>query len=334
MSYKDVKFGTGFLGGNELPSLIKMSRKAEELGFSSCWIAEDYFYGGAFSTATACALNTSSIKIGIGVINPYTRHPALTSMEVGALDVASKGRTILGIGASNKRWMQEQAGIPFKKPLAAMKESVEIIRGLLAGETVCKKGEYFDTGEIKLEFKPYRPQIPIYLGVKGPKALKMAAEIGDGVLMSIMTSAPYVKYVREEIRKAVLSVGRSEKDIKLAAYLAISISENREKARNLVKPMLAKYFGIHGVHKILTCTGMPEEDILRFREAMLQKEDASDLVNDWMIDTFAVAGTPRECRLKIKELVEAGLDHPIAFEIPGVSMEETMEQVHRYIISE
>jgi len=169
VSYKDVQFGTGFLGGNELPNLIKMSRMAEELGFTSCWIAEDYFYGGAFSTATACALNTSSIKIGIGVINPYTRHPALTAMEVGALDVASNGRTILGIGASNKRWIQEQAGITYKKPLAAMKESVEIIRGLLQGDRVCKKGEYFDTGEIKLEFKPYRPQIPIFLGVKGQK---------------------------------------------------------------------------------------------------------------------------------------------------------------------
>ena len=92
MNYKDVQFGTGLLSGNELPSLIKISKKAEELGFASCWIAEDYFYGGAFSTATACALNTSSIKIGIGVINPYTRHPALTAMEVGALDVASNGR--------------------------------------------------------------------------------------------------------------------------------------------------------------------------------------------------------------------------------------------------
>ncbi len=248
MNYKDVQFGTGLLSGNELPSLIKISKKAEELGFASCWIAEDYFYGGAFSTATACALNTSSIKIGIGVINPYTRHPALTAMEVGALDVASNGRTILGIGASNKHWIEDQAGIPYKKPLAAMRESVEIVRGLLAGETVCKKGEYFDTGEIKLEFKPHRPQIPIYLGVKGPKALKMAAEIGDGVLMSIMTSVPYVRYVREEIRKAISPIGRSEKDIKIAAYLAISISENREEARNAVKPRTG-----------CRCYGMPDK---------------------------------------------------------------------------
>ena len=332
MSDKTIEFGTGFLGSNELPNLIRMAKQAEDLGFTSCWIAEDYFYGGAFSTATACALNTSSIKIGIGVINPYTRHPALTAMEAGMLDMASEGRLILGVGASNKGWIEDQAGIPFKKPLVAVKEGVEIIRGLLAGETVCKKGEYFNTGKIKLEFKPYRKKVPIYLGVKGPKALKIAAEIGDGLVMSIMTSVPYVKYAKKEINDELTALG-IKKDFKTAAYLPISISEDRDKARDAVKPMLAKYFGIHGVHKILTCTGMNEENILRFREALIHNEDATNLVNDWMVDTFAVAGTPEECRQKISDFIEAGLDHPVAFEIPGVPMEETMRQVSRYLIS-
>ncbi|MEH7251180.1 LLM class flavin-dependent oxidoreductase [Neobacillus niacini] len=91
MTFFLENFGIGFLAGNDLYHTIKMAKRAEEAGFNNCWIAEDYFYGGAFATATAYALNTSKIDIGIWVINPYTRHPALITMETAALDACSKG---------------------------------------------------------------------------------------------------------------------------------------------------------------------------------------------------------------------------------------------------
>lgn len=328
-----VKFGTGFLAGNELRHTIRMAKLAEEMGFSSCWIAEDYFYGGAFSTATACAMETQSIDIGIGVVNPYTRHPVLTTMELAAFDAISEGRAILGLGASNGRWIEEQMGIPYKKPLTSVKESAEIISGLLKEKEIHYKGTYFETGKVELNFKPYRPHVPLYLGVKGPKALHMAGKVADGVLTSTMSSLPYIRYVKEQVARGAQEANRNPDEIKIASYLVFSISENRDEARAAVKPLIAKYLGIHGKHPILTTTGMPEHDILAFREAFLQGTDATHLITDWMIDTFSVSGTPEECRQRLNSLIDAGLDYPIAFEIPGIPVEETMKQVYTHLIA-
>ena len=331
MDFSEIKFGVGFLAGNNLAQMIKMSKVAEENNFISCWIAEDYFYGGAFSTATVCAMNTSSINIGIGVINPYTRHPALTAMELGVLDNASAGRVILGIGASNPYWIEEQMGIPFKKPLSAINDSINIIRALIENSAVEYCGNYFKTGKIELDFSPFRSKIPIYMGVKGPKALQMAGKLADGLLLSIMTSEKYIAYALEKVQEGARQINRALNDLDMAAYLVIYIAEDGQQAREAVKPLIAKYLGLHGIHPILTSTGMDEPEIMRFRKAFLAGKDASDLVTDWMIDTFAVVGTPEKCREKLKSLYQAGITHPIAFQIPGIPIEETIMQIKKYI---
>lgn len=327
-------FGIGFLAGNDLYETIQMAKQAEEAGFSNCWIAEDYFYGGAFATATACAMNTSNIDIGIGVINPYTRHPALIAMESAALDAVSKGRTILGLGASNKRWIEQQMGIPYKQTLAATEESTQMIRELLNHKQVEIDGNYFKTGKIKLEFEPYRADLPIYLGVKGPKALRMAGRIADGVLTSIMTSLDYLEFVKEKIREGAEEAGRHASEIKIASYLLIYISDDVEKAKEMVKPIVAKYLGIHGDQVILRSAGLDEETCNLFKNALIKGEDASRHVTDWMIDTFAIVGTPEDCRKKLKAFKDAGVDYPVAFQISGVPVGETINQLKEHVINQ
>ena len=332
MKSNQLNFGIGFLQGDKLQKTIGIVKKAEELGFTHCWIAEDYFYGGAFSTATACAVNTTKINIGIGVINPFTRHPALTAMEFGAFDLVAEGRGILGMGTSNKRWIEEQMGIPFIKPLKTLYESIQIIKKLFSNGEVEFSGNIFNTGKIKLGFKPYKKDIPFFLGLKGPKALNLAGEIADGVLLSIMTSKDYVRYARKKIAEGAEESGRKPEDVKIAAYLVINISENRVKAREQVKPLIGKYLGIHGVHPILTSSGMAEEEILPFRKALLEGKDASNLVTDKLIDKFAIAGTKDECKEKIISIIEAGIDYPVAYEIPGVSLEDSMKNISKLFI--
>ncbi len=309
----------GISGGHDLNTITSVTKIAEDKGFKACWVFEDYFYGGAFSTATACAMNTENLEIGIGVINPFTRHPALTAMEAAALDSLSNGRFILGMGASNKRWIQDMAGITFEKPIETTCEAVEIIKRLIADRTVQYEGEIFKTGKIKLDFEPYRSDMPIYLGVKGPNALFRAGKIADGVLLSSLSSIPYIKYAKEHIAQGAESVGRDPGEIKIAAYFPMYVHEDSKLAKQKVKPLLARYIGIHGMHPIMFTAGFDEKFLTPFIEATKagRTDDVIDLITDDVVDILAIAGNRKECLERLEEIQTIGVDMPVAQEIPG-----------------
>ena len=326
MPLKELSFG--LLASNTLSNMVRLAAKAESVGLGTLWVAEDYFYGGAFTTATACAITTRAIRLGIGVVNPYTRHPCLTAMEAGALDAACGGRLVLGIGASNRRWMEEMQGIPFRKPLTAMREAVEIIRRLLAGERLTYQGEVFRVRDVRLDFEPTRDRIPIHLGVKGARSLELAGAVADGVLLSVLSSPPYVRWALDQIGRGARKNGRTiGPEYEIGAYLLIYPSRDRQQARAAVRPAIAKYLGLHGEHPILLQSGLAPDEIALFRKAFLAGEDASHLVDDRLIDLFAVAGAPDECAERLRSWIDAGVTHVTAFQVPGVDAEVLMRAI-------
>lgn len=324
----------GIFGGHTLEDTVELVRQAEEVGLSACWIFEDYFYGGAFTTATACALNTKNIQIAIGVINPFTRHPVLSAMEAASLDRLSHGRLILGMGGSNAGWIQDKMGIPFEKAITAATEAAEIIKTLVNTRHVSYHGEVFHTGDIELEFETYRSDMPVYLGVKGPKALYKAGRIADGVVLSSCTSIPYISYVKKHLEAGAASVGRDPGEIKIAAYFPTAVNADEKVARDLVRPYLAKFIGIHGYHPIMFEAGLTEEIIRPFKEALAAEktQEVIELVTDDIVDQLAIAGTPDYCRDKLKRINDAGVSMPIAFELPGQHPSELVASLKRDIL--
>src|SRR6476661_6320054 len=132
MTAQDVRFGVLFSGSFPLDQVLRGSVLADKLGFDSCWYGEDYFYQGGIATATAVAERTEHVTIGLGILSPLARHPALTVMEAAALDHIAEGRIILGYGAGERNWMS-QMNLDYSSPMTALKESVEISRELFAG---------------------------------------------------------------------------------------------------------------------------------------------------------------------------------------------------------
>lgn len=332
------EFAVGFLGIDiGAREIVRLAQLAEENGFGTCWIAEDYFFRGAFSLAAACATQTKSIRIGIGVVNPYTRHPAVIAMELaGLLEVAGPHRVILAVGASNKPWI-EKMGIPYLKPRRSLQEAVEIVRAMLEGNSVSYAGQRFQVSEVKFAFPPVVREIPIYLGVVGPKNLELAGEIGDGLLLSVMTSRPYLRYALEHVQRGAHNRGRKLNNFDVQAYLLVSIGKDRKQARNAIKPFIGTLIGMAGFFgpdPILTCTGLPPEEIKPLTELALKGEDVSPLVSDWMLDTFTISGTPEECQERLHLLLETGLTSPVAFETPGIHFEETIRNVRKFLFTE
>src|ERR1051326_7960979 len=167
---KVKQFGLGF-ETVDARRQIACARRGEELGFGTFWVPEDYFFRGAFALTGAIAASTARIRIGLGVVNPYTRHPAVTAMEFASLTEVAGERTVLGLGASVRFWIETQMGIPYRMPTLAMREAVELVRRLFRGEAVSVEGKLFRTEAAKLSFAPPRAEIPIHLGVIGPKNL-------------------------------------------------------------------------------------------------------------------------------------------------------------------
>ena len=295
--------GVALIGAQAPAHAVKWARAAERAGLDSLWIIEDYFHPGAFTLAGAVAAVTERITVGLGVVNPYTRHPAVLAMETAALTGTAPGRVVLGLGSSNRRWIDEQMGIPFKTPLADLRECVAIVRGLLAGERLDFQGERFHLEKVQLEFAP-KERVPIVLGVKGPRALAMAGEIADGALGSILTSPAHVSRLR--------GAGKRRPGWVVAAYVPVLIDDDSARARDRLKPMLAHYLGILHGQSILADAGLGAERTRPFREALLHGGNARHLVTDEMVDALAVAGAPSDCRQRLRSFAEAGLDALVA----------------------
>ena len=148
--------GVALLGHGLPARTTDWARAAERAGLGSLWVIEDYFHPGAYALAAAAAAVTERMVIGLGVVNPYTRHPALVAMETAALAGIAPGRVVLGLGSSNRKWIEAQMAIAFKTPLRGLREGVEIVRRLLDGQRVTYTGEVFSVQDVGLDTPPPR----------------------------------------------------------------------------------------------------------------------------------------------------------------------------------
>jgi 5,10-methylenetetrahydromethanopterin reductase len=289
-------------GTRHAATAVAMALQAEQLGLAEVWISEDYLERGAFALAGAIAAATERVGIGIGVINPWTRHVAVTAMECGTLDELSGGRLLIGLGASNARWMEEMLGIPFVRPIPVLLEYAAALRTLLAGEHLTREvqGAPLDA---QLSFTP-RAGIPVQLGVKGPVALRRAGEVADGLMLSVLSSAPYVAWVRA-----------MRPTMRLTAYAFVSLDDaDPAAARDRIRPRVARFLGLHGGTEITARAGVPSDLAEELRRRMLAGEPANDLIDDELLDTVAVAGTTADGVEALRRFADAGLDVLVAMD--------------------
>jgi 5,10-methylenetetrahydromethanopterin reductase len=306
-------------GARDARDAVCVARRAESAGIAEIWISEDYFERGAFALAGAVAAATTAPHIGIGVVNPWTRHPMVTAMEFAGIDEIAGGRGILGIGASNPVWIQQRCGIPFRSPLGAVRESIEAIRSALAGQHVQVSGGHF-TIDAELSFSPTRTAPPIHLGAKGRRSLQLARQVADGVLLSILSSPDYIRWARQQCGDS----------LDTAAYVLASCHPDAGIARQSIRPRLAHFLGVHGVHDITREAGLDEATAHRFRDAWLAGSPAVDLTDEQQVDTFSVAGNLDDCLQGLDRLARAGLDTAVLCDLGDDRVDGLLELAARY----
>ena len=314
---------------------VVQAQAAKRLGFHSFWVPEDYVFPGAFSSCAAIAAATSQIKISTGVVNPFTRHPVLLAMELAALDQLSEGRAILGLGASIRLWIEEQMGLSYAKPLSALRDTVTIIRRLLAGEEVDYQGRIFRAeAGMRANFEPERTEVPIYLGTTTPKALELTGEVADGWYAFGFGPEAVVGGI-ESIRRGATQAGRSLTDFDYSIALLTAVDEDDQAARESIKPLLATVLGWFANQPglpMFTDHDLTPENVSEIRQSYARGEVRPDLVNEAVVDGMALAGSPQRCQEKLAALVEAGTTSVVFSLAGGPEFTKHLEELHRNVI--
>jgi 5,10-methylenetetrahydromethanopterin reductase len=309
-----------------LAEIVDPARAFEEAGTDSLWLAEDYGRSDAIALLAAVATVTKKPQLGIGVTHPYTRNPALLAMSCATIDRLSGGRMNIGLGKNSRAIIEGQLGIPYGKPLALMEETVRNLRKLWAGEKVTSDG-YYKLKDVELDVRGPRPRIPIYLGVSGPVGLRTAGRIADGVLMQGFQTPQYARWVVDHIRQGAAAAGRDPAEIDVAMILwGFQIGADTAERLAALKPLAALLCAMPFYEHIFVHNGFDMAILPPLRKALkidelvaagrepyqyaLREGDvpgAVACISDDMVRRMCVLGTEDECRTRLAEYKQAGV---------------------------
>jgi F420-dependent oxidoreductase-like protein len=328
----------GFLtSSNQNP--VPLAIEAEKLGYDSVWVAEAW---GSDAVSLLAWVGASTTRIGLGtaILQIPSRTPALTAMTAATLDRLSGGRLLLGLGVSGPQVVEGWHGVPYGKPLSRTRETVEIVRRVLAREEpLVFRGESYSvpveagTGlgkPLKLMMAPLRSTIPIYVAALGPKNVTLAAEIADGWL-PIFYSPNHSEIFKESLDAGFSrrSPDRRRLPFDVAPGVTVALGSDLKACFDTVKPNLALYIGGMGApgknfYNDLACRYGYEKEAALIQELYLQgkKKEAIAAVPDPLVDEVALCGPKERIAERIHAWKEAGvstlictLDHPSAMNV-------------------
>ena len=291
-----------------VPEYIELARLAEARGFDQLWVSSDLFLRSAGVILTAASLNTSRIKVGSCVLNPYTMNSAEIAMLAATLDEVSGGRFLLGISAGAEEFLG-WVGIRHGRALTAVRESVGAIRRLLGNESAECSGDFLAWGdEAYLRF-PVEREIPIYIGGMGPRMLELAGEVGDGALPLLFPPERYYA-ARAQVANGQGSRAEPGADFDFATCIWVSASRNRTAARRVLAQKVAYYGGAMN-EAVLSDLGLAKSDFEPISRALVEDRDESraiELVTDDMLK-IGVVGDVGEIIERLEPLVADGAVH-------------------------
>jgi 5,10-methylenetetrahydromethanopterin reductase len=319
------RIGIRLSGGLEPRRCVELAKVAETADLASVWFAENPFQRGVLATAGACAAASSRVRIGIGVVNPFSRHPSLIAMEFSALAELAAGRITLGLGSGVGEAMR-RIGYGHHRPVTAVREAVGIIRAMLAGDKVTHRGHVFSVFRAQLGHRS--PEVPIYMAAAGERGLKACGEIGDGLIVSNLTPPRSTARMAAILGAAAARVGRPLPGI--VQYVPCAVRTDGAAARAVVKAaigaMLTRFWPDGNdwpaaKEAIVSESGIPRSHFAAVLAWLRRGEDAATLLDDGFVEAFAIAGTAQECLRKAERYRAAGADE-LALTFAGAQPEE------------
>ena len=316
MSRMGIALGT--VHDRPFSEVAAFARTAEECGYEAMFVPEAWGRD-AFVTLGALARVTERIGLGTGIVNVYSRTPALLAMAAVTLDEVSGGRAILGLGASGQRVVEGWHGVPMARPLRRLRETTEAVRAMVSGSRRGYRGETISVAPgFAITLQRPRERIPIYHASLTPRAVRQCAEVADGWL-PYFTSPETLRADVAAIEESLRERGRVRASFTVAPFLPVLITDDDTAARALLRRHLAFYIGGMGrfYREAVSRHGFADvaEAVRRAWDAR-DRDAAAATITDELIDAFAIVGDADRCRARLDAYRAAGADLPV-LALPG-----------------
>lgn len=325
--------GVGLWQELTLARLGDLAAKSEEAGLDHLWFANHKLYRDLFIGLAAMSARTSTIGLGTFVAEPYSQHPAQLAAAIATLDELSGGRATLVMGAGGGTLLD--IGLQRERPVMVMRESVEIIRSLLAGERLSYEGERFTLRDAELHV-PVERRIPVVLAARGDGMLRLSGRVTDGAMAAPFASADGLSHARALVERGMAKAGRKPGTLPLFARVDIAIDDDVEAARDAVRSIIA----------MMVMASYPNTDFLdsvglKLTPELAEMSEPKDeelalssghLVPDEYVSKFAWVGPPDVVAEGIAGAVKAGfrnltlLPQPLTDD-PGAAIDRLAHEV-------
>lgn len=326
-----IKFSIMLTGMLPMQEYVQKAAAIERYGFDELHIADDLIFRPAWPILTLIGANTERIKLGPAIVTPQVAHPVYHAANLAALDELTGGRAICGVGRGG---FNALLGIDKPhKPIKMLREAVQLMRRMLAGERTPFDGEFFQaTSDLYFQFAPPRREIPIFIGTWGPKISALAGEIASGLKADCTWNPFYLEHLRDQVFAGAARAGRDPGLLEITVGPLCSISRDRTAAFRQIRRMLALLLPF--LAPMTEAAGVTEEEIRAASKAFARGdfERAEGFVSDQTVRAFSVTGTPEDVIPEIKEIIQAGATH-IAFGPPlGPDFDEALRLLGEEIV--
>jgi len=287
-------------------ALVDLCVAAEELGYRQAWLAE---VAGpeSFSLAGAIANATEEMDVGVAVVPAATRSPALMAMGAATVSGLLAGRTFsLGVGASSQMIVESWHDRDFAPPVTRVRESVLATRALLQGERDFE-GETVSVRRFALATSP--GEVRLLVGALGPRMLRLAGAVADGVCLNLMTPDAVPRQLAE-IERGAAEAGRSlPEDFAVMARFHVVPGDDLDDARGLVRSAFGPYFAQPVYNRFLDWMGFGEEAVaLAGAFAEGDRAGVAAALHDSLVDGISLVGPVDRIGESLEDFAAAGVD--------------------------
>ena len=315
--------GAFIVPGKSLERAIERVRLADSLGLDSVYTTQ-IAGRDAFAVLTVYAGATERVRVGTGVAPIFARAPVAMAQVAATIDEYSGGRMVLGLGVSHKVTVENWFDSKIEKPVTQMREYAQIVRAILGGEAP-PQGEFFNTAFQFMGFEP-RPQLPIYIAALSPNMLRLAGEIGDGVMLWMCVPGYIRDVVIPAVREGRERAGKSMEGFDVVAAVPAAVTDDPDAARDSARSELLTYFSLPFYRRMIESSGFADE-IAAFDEAMGKGDvdGAKAAISGRYLGELAGIGTAGDVGAAVARYQDAGAISPCVGGIPRTPFEAALE---------